>query len=60
MAYKRLLSLSPLERATVFRIPEYTDNPDEPWTLRKTLRRFLEHEREHFRNIQELLKGSNA
>ncbi|MCR4428573.1 MAG: DinB family protein [Caldiserica bacterium] len=60
LAYKRLRSLSPLERTTVFRIPEFTDNPDEPWTLRKTLRRFLEHEREHLRNIRELLKGSQA
>jgi len=56
MAYQKLRSLTPLERATVYRIPEYTDNPDEPWTSRKALRRFLEHEREHTRNIAELLQ----
>jgi uncharacterized damage-inducible protein DinB/predicted RNase H-like HicB family nuclease len=55
MAYKRLRSLTPLERVTVYRIPEYTDHPDEPWTSRKVLRRFLEHEREHTRNIKDLL-----
>ncbi len=56
IAFKRFRSLTPLERATVYRIPEFTDNPDEPWTLRKALRRSLEHEREHLRNIRELLK----
>lgn len=28
---------------------------NEPWTARKVLRRFIEHEREHFLNIQEIL-----
>ena len=55
MATKRLRSLSPLERATVYRIAEYTQHPEEPWTMRKSLRRFLEHEREHARNIAGLL-----
>jgi uncharacterized damage-inducible protein DinB len=59
MAYKRLRSLNPLERATVYRIPKYTNHPDEPWTSRKVLRRFLEHEREHTRNIRELLEKNS-
>ncbi len=29
----------------------YTRHPEEAWTLRKVLRRFLEHEREHFETI---------
>ncbi|MEI6530894.1 MAG: DinB family protein [bacterium] len=56
MAIVRLRSLQPLERATVYRIPEFTNHPDEPWTLRKTLRRFLEHEREHTGNIAHFLQ----
>ncbi len=28
----------------------------EPWTARKVLRRFIEHEREHYFNIQEILE----
>ncbi len=55
MAVKRLSALSPLERATVYRLPEFTQHPEEPWTMRKVLRRFLEHEREHTQNIVRLL-----
>ncbi len=58
MANNRLRSLQSLERATVYRIPEFTDHPDEPWTLRKALRRFLEHEREHTGNIAHFLQES--
>lgn len=33
----------------------HTSNPDEPWTLRKSLRRMLEHEREHTEHIHEVI-----
>jgi uncharacterized damage-inducible protein DinB len=58
MAVERFRGMASLERATVFRIPEFTDHPDEPWTLRKALRRMIEHEREHTGNIQRLLAES--
>jgi uncharacterized damage-inducible protein DinB len=43
------------ERSNVFYTQAWTQNPDEPWTARKALRRFLEHEREHTSQIHELL-----
>jgi hypothetical protein len=33
----------------------YTRHPEEAWTLRKVLRRFLEHEREHLWTIERTL-----
>ena len=36
----------------VFTRAEYTNYPDERWTPKKVLRRFLEHEREHIYNIR--------
>lgn len=43
------------ERSNVFCPQAWTQNPDETWTARKALRRFLEHEREHTSQIQETL-----
>ncbi|TXT57944.1 MAG: hypothetical protein BAJATHORv1_10654 [Candidatus Thorarchaeota archaeon] len=37
---------------TIFTRTEYTQFPQERWTARKVLRRFLEHEREHIYNIR--------
>lgn len=36
----------------------YTCYPEEQWTLRKVLRRFLEHEREHLGTIKIVLNES--
>jgi uncharacterized damage-inducible protein DinB/predicted RNase H-like HicB family nuclease len=46
-ARARLRQLTAHERSAVFYPTHWTDHPDEPWTARKALRRFLEHEREH-------------
>jgi predicted RNase H-like HicB family nuclease/uncharacterized damage-inducible protein DinB len=35
----------------------YTRHPEEEWTFRKVLRRFVEHEREHIGTIRELLSA---
>ena len=49
-AIRRLRSLSPEERTGV-RTPR-----GEPWSARKVLRRFLEHEQEHLAQLRELLQ----
>ncbi|MCX5975717.1 MAG: DinB family protein [Coprothermobacterota bacterium] len=56
LAQSRFRSLTSLERATIYRFPEYTSHPDEPWNLRKALRRMIEHEREHTANIRRILE----
>ena len=43
-------------RDEVFRRPEYTRHPEEEWTYRKVLRRFVEHEWEHVGTISRLLE----
>ncbi len=43
-----------------FRRRAYTRYPDEPWTLRKVLRRFVEHEREHIGTIQLTLSALSS
>lgn len=50
-----LVNLVPKMGDTVFRRKEYTDYPEEQWTAYKIMRRFLEHEREHYYNIREYL-----
>ncbi len=35
----------------------FTTAPSEPWTLRKALRRMLEHEREHTNHIREVIQA---
>ncbi len=45
------------ERSGVHYQPNFTRNPEEPWTARKVLRRLLEHELEHTGQIKEVLGG---
>lgn len=41
----------------VFYPTRWTSHPDEPWTARKALRRFLEHEWEHTGQVREILNA---
>ncbi|HIE37753.1 MAG TPA: DUF664 domain-containing protein [Anaerolineae bacterium] len=54
-AIARLRQLTQEERAGVFYPARWTGHPEEPWTARKVLRRFLEHEREHTAQVREIL-----
>ena len=54
-ALDRLRRLSETERSEVFYPQQWTDHPEERWTARKALRRFLEHEREHVGQAREIL-----
>jgi len=54
-AIERLRLLTDEERAGVFYPTFGTQHPEEPWTARKVLRRFLEHEREHTAQAREIL-----
>lgn len=54
-ALDRLRRLTDRELAEVFYPKQWTDHPEEPWTARKALRRFLEHEREHISHIRQVL-----
>lgn len=54
-ALTRLRELSVEERGGLFYPTQWTDYPEEPWTARKVLRRFLEHEREHTAQAREIL-----
>jgi uncharacterized damage-inducible protein DinB/predicted RNase H-like HicB family nuclease len=54
-ALERLQQLTRTERTKVFYPTRWTDHPEEPWTARKVLRRFLEHEREHTVQAREIL-----
>jgi predicted RNase H-like HicB family nuclease/uncharacterized damage-inducible protein DinB len=51
----RLRQLTEQERAGVHYPLHWTNTPGEAWTARKTLRRFLEHEREHTAQVREIL-----
>jgi uncharacterized damage-inducible protein DinB/predicted RNase H-like HicB family nuclease len=55
-ALELLRALSARERAAVFYPTAWTHHPEEAWTLRKVLRRFLEHEREHTGQVREILE----
>jgi len=55
-----LRQLSDEERSGVFYPTHWTQHPEEPWTARKVLRRFLEHEREHTAQIREILAARRA
>jgi predicted RNase H-like HicB family nuclease/uncharacterized damage-inducible protein DinB len=55
-ALERLRALTAEERGAVVYPTAWTDHPDEAWTLRKVLRRFLEHEREHTAQVREILE----
>lgn len=50
-----LRGLTEEQRSQVFRPSHWTDHPEEEWTARKVVRRTLEHEQEHYRQIKELL-----
>ena len=54
-AVARLRLLTEEERSSVFYPTRWTQHPEEPWTARKALRRFLEHEREHTAQIRSML-----
>jgi uncharacterized damage-inducible protein DinB len=54
-ALARLRQLTEKERSEVFFPTHWTDHSDEPWTARKVLRRFLEHEQEHTAQAREIL-----
>lgn len=54
-AVARLRQLTPAERVGIFYPTAWTRHPEEPWTLRKVLRRFLEHEREHTAQVRQIL-----
>jgi predicted RNase H-like HicB family nuclease/uncharacterized damage-inducible protein DinB len=57
-AVDRLRRLDESELAELFYPTRWTQHPDEPWTARKALRRFLEHEREHTGQLWEILAGN--
>jgi len=59
-ALARLRRLTEEERSAVFHPAHWTQHPEEPWTARKALRRFLEHEREHTAQIREILAARRA
>jgi uncharacterized damage-inducible protein DinB/predicted RNase H-like HicB family nuclease len=42
----------PYEKRAEITYPTWTSRPDEPWTLQKALRRALEHELEHLRELR--------
>lgn len=54
-AFARLRQLTPQERGCVFAPDVWTQHPDEAWTLRKVLRRFLEHELEHTAQVRRII-----
>ena len=56
-AVARLRELTEQERVGLFHPTGWTDHPDEPWTVRKALRRFLEHELEHTGQVREILSA---
>jgi hypothetical protein len=41
----------PTDKRSEVILPTWTDKPNEPWTLAKALRRALEHELEHLKEI---------
>lgn len=56
-AVDRLRQLGEEERVGVFYPTVRTSHPEEPWTARKVLRRFLEHEREHTVQVRQILSA---
>jgi uncharacterized damage-inducible protein DinB/predicted RNase H-like HicB family nuclease len=59
-AVARLRQLTKKERTDVFYPTGWTNHSEEPWTARKMLRRFLEHEREHTGQAREILEAWHA
>ena len=56
-AAERFRQLTPEECAATVYPARWTNHPEEGWTVRKALRRMLEHEREHYHHIRALLRG---
>jgi predicted RNase H-like HicB family nuclease/uncharacterized damage-inducible protein DinB len=56
-ALDRLRRLTEQELSEVCYPTHWTQYPEEAWTARKALRRFLEHEREHTAQVREILAG---
>ncbi|MCL7452080.1 MAG: DinB family protein [Anaerolineae bacterium] len=56
-AMERLQMLTASERTEVFHPEHWTGHPEEAWTARKALRRFLEHEREHTAQVRQILSA---
>ena len=54
-AIKTLKEIVTEKGDSIFTRSEYTSHPEEKWTAHKVVRRFLEHEREHYYNIREYL-----
>jgi|GEM_PF-250095 len=54
-ALARLAQLTAAERRAVCYPTRWTHHPEEAWTARKSLRRFLEHEREHTGQVRQVL-----
>lgn len=50
-----LKTIIPDFKLKIFKRAKFTKYPEEKWTAFKVLRRFLEHEREHFYNIRDYL-----
>ncbi len=59
-AIARLRELIEAERSGVLTPTHWTRHPDEPWTARKALRRFVEHEREHTGQVRDILAAWRA
>jgi uncharacterized damage-inducible protein DinB/predicted RNase H-like HicB family nuclease len=55
-----LRRLDERQRSEVFRPAHFTDHPEEEWTARKVLRRYVEHEREHTRQARAILAACPA
>lgn len=55
-AIARLRQLTADERSSTVFPTAWSHRPEEPWTARKALRRFVEHEREHTGQARELLE----
>ncbi len=54
-ALAQLRQLAPEARSRICTPSAWTRHPEEPWTLRKVLRRFLEHELEHTAQVRRIL-----
>jgi len=55
-AIARLRQLTVKECGKIYFPTEWTNHPNEGWTVRKVLRRFLEHEREHTSQLGKYLE----
>jgi predicted RNase H-like HicB family nuclease/uncharacterized damage-inducible protein DinB len=54
-AIENLRRLDADQRMGVFYPTQWTPHPEEPWTARKVLRRLVEHELEHTRQVKDIL-----